>query len=110
VDLTRSAFVWPHLRVHLQSPVAFWQRAYLNQAATAGEPPVPPPIRTGDRELGPLRTFTAGGGLRWRFAGESSIWSVTLQGDVVFTKYLDALYISDRMAFFGAVGLEAALD
>jgi hypothetical protein len=75
-----------------------------------GGVPAPPPLRTGDRELGPLRTFTAGGGLRWRFAGDQSAWSLTVQGDVVFTRYLDALYISDRMAFFGAFGIEAALE
>jgi hypothetical protein len=107
LDLSRTTFVWPHLRVHLQSPVAFWQRTYL---APGSGIPDPPTLRTGDRELGPLRTFTAGGGLRWRFAGDGSSWSITVQGDVVFTKYLDALYISDRMAFFGALALEAALD
>jgi hypothetical protein len=53
---------------------------------------------------------TAGGGLRWRLPGERSTWSVTVQGDVVFTRYLDALYISQRMAFFGALGLEATLE
>jgi hypothetical protein len=110
VDLTRNFFAWPHLRVHLQSPVAFWQRTYVVDLGPTGLPLNTPPIRTGDRELGPLRSFTAGGGLRWKLDGDQRVWSITLQGDVVFTRYLDALYISQRMAFFGALGLEAALD
>jgi hypothetical protein len=109
-DLSRSVFVWPHLRVHVQSPVAFWQRTYVSERVPGSQASEPLRILTGDRELGPLRTFTAGGGLRWRFAGDQSTWSVTVHGDVVYTRYLDALYISERMAFFGAIGLEAALD
>jgi len=110
VDLTRSLFAWPHLRVHLQAPVAFWQRAYAVEVGPDGNPLEDLPLRTGDRELGPVRSFTAGGGLRWRLPGQASTWSITLQGDVVLTRYPDALFISERMAFFGALSLEAALE
>jgi hypothetical protein len=110
VDLTKSTFVWPHLRLHLQSPVAFWQRTYVVTVAPNGQILDLPPIRTGDRELGPLHSFTAGGGLRFMLGGDRSTWSVTIQGEVVYTKYSDALYISDRMSFFGALGLESTLD
>jgi hypothetical protein len=110
VDLSRSIFAWPHLRAHLQSPVAFWQRTYVVDVLPNGNPRETPPIRTGDRELGPLQSITAGGGLRLKLAGEASTWSITLQGDVVFTKYPDALFISQRLAFFGALALEAALE
>jgi hypothetical protein len=107
IDLAKTVFAWPHLRAHLQSPVAFWQRTYL--ASETGGNPGTPTIRTGDRELGPLRSVTGGGGVRVKL-GDRSSWSITLQGDVVFTKYLDALFITDRLAFFGALGLEAELE
>jgi hypothetical protein len=113
LDVTRRAFVWPHLRAHLQTPVVFWKRAYPLRVAPDGRTALeaPPPLRTGDRELGPLRTFTAGGGLRFSLDGaRHATWTVTLQGDVVFTRYLDALFISNRTAFFGALALETALE
>jgi hypothetical protein len=111
LDVGRRMFVWPHLRVHVQTPVAFWKRAYDARLGSDGRILDLPALRTGDRELGPLRTLTAGGGWQARLGhvGDSS-WTITLQGDIVFTRYADALFIRERMAFFGALGLEAALE
>lgn len=106
LDVGRSLFVWPHLRGHVQDGVAFWRRAYEVTVDPQGALGVPR-LRTGDRELGPLHTFTAGGGLRLHL-GE--VWSVTLQGDWVHTTYRDALYITQRTALFGALTLDAELN
>ncbi len=111
VDVGRSVLFWPHVRAHIQAPVIFWKRVYEASMGPSGAIGVPA-IRTGDRELGPLHTMTLGGGLRFRlgqFGGETS-WTLTVQGDTVFTKYDDALFITKRTAYFGSVALEAAID
>ena len=56
IDLGKRVEVGPHARVHAQSPVDFWQRAYTLRSGLDF-----PAIRTGDRELGPLVNLTAGG-------------------------------------------------
>jgi hypothetical protein len=111
VDATRRVFLWPHLRAHFQSPVTFWKRTYDADVAPSGAIVNLPGIRTGDRELGPLRSFTVGGGLRLKLDNDvHTRWTLTIQGDAVFTSYLDALYIKSRTAFFGALGIETELD
>jgi hypothetical protein len=110
LDFGRGFFIWPHLRAHFQAPVSFWQRAYVATVAPDGAVGIPG-LRTGDRELGPLRSFTAGGGLRFKFSSDQhTSWSFTVQGDAVITQYQDALFITRRTALFGALGLEAEMD
>ena len=82
-----------HLRFHAQSAVSFWSRAYTLTDAGV------PALRTGDRELGPLWNATGGAGLRWhggkpRPAG----WTVGGDFDLVWTSFLDDLYIAHRVA------------
>ena len=48
--------------------------------------------------------------VRLKIGGSRSDWSLTVQGDAVFTRYLDALFVTRRTALFGAVGLEAELQ
>ena len=70
-----------------------------------------PEYRTGDRELGPLRTVTGGAGLRW-FVGTNAdpqAWSLTLQGDVMYTSFLDDLYLSNRTGTIGSLTFEGEL-
>jgi hypothetical protein len=110
VDVDPGVFVWPHLRAHLQSPVSFWKRAYDADVGAGGAILDIPQIRTGDRELGPLRSFTVGGGVRLKLGGEGRRWTLTFQGDAVVTSYLDALYIQRRTALFGAFALETELE
>jgi hypothetical protein len=111
IDVAKHTFAWPHLRAHLQTPVAFWKRAYDVQVAGNGMILDMPPLRTGDREMGPLQTMTLGGGLRFSLGGDDGgAWTITFQGDVVYTHYPDALYITSRMAFFGALSLEHAIE
>jgi hypothetical protein len=103
-------FIWPHLRAHVQSGVDFWKRAYEVDVDDKGAMGVPF-LRTGDRELGPLHTLTGGAGLRLRLGdGGGTTWTLTLQGDAVFTRYHDALYITQRTAYFAAISLDAELD
>ncbi|APR82055.1 Hypothetical protein A7982_07404 [Minicystis rosea] len=101
----------PHLRAHLQTGATFWQRAY-EVVALPGGIYAPPSIRTGDRELGPLRSFTGGLGLHYDLSERAGAraWLLKLQTDGVFTSYLDALYIKQRNAFFAALSLEAAFE
>jgi hypothetical protein len=107
-DLGRRFSLWPHIRFHVQGPVDFWQRAYVS-----GSPPGwdLPEFRTGDRELGPLWTATGGGGAKLYIGGDSDprAWAVGFHGDVMYTSFLDDLYVLSRTATMGALTLEAEL-
>ncbi|MGE0323788.1 MAG: DUF3570 domain-containing protein [Polyangiaceae bacterium] len=87
--------VWPHLRFHLQEGASFWQRAYVAQPST-GQISYPR-LRTGDRELSPLLTATAGGGIEYATSEiPNTGWVFTGLVDVGRTSYFDALYIDSR--------------
>lgn len=99
--------IWPHLRGHFQTGADFWKLAY---AAT----PTPqgiqlPALRTGDRELGPLIGLTGGGGMRLAL-GEQKNVALTLAADVVYTRFLDTLFILQRIGFFSALGAEVDFE
>ncbi len=104
-DLGRRFEIWPHVRFHAQNSVSFWQRAYVSG-------PTPgwnlPEFRTGDRELGPLRTVEGGFGVKWYLGGaaEPERWALQLTGDAMYTSFLDDLYLTSRTAVLGALGLE----
>jgi hypothetical protein len=67
-----------------------------------------PELRTGDRELSSLYTLTGGFGAKFRFMGDvRKPWYLVLEGDIGYTRYFDALYISDRRAVFSTLGVEA---
>jgi hypothetical protein len=107
VDVGSRVLVWPHVRAHFQRGVVFWRRI-VEQIPNASGPPGIPTYRAGDRELGPLYTLTAGFGLKVRLNGDAHApWMLTFQLDGIYTRYLDAVYISQRRAMFGALGLEA---
>jgi hypothetical protein len=103
VDVGERLTVWPHLRVHVQGGVDFWQRAYA-----ARDVHDLPAIRTGDRELGPLSNFGAGGGIRIALGKSESKNDVllTLTGDGTWTSFTDAIYVKDRFSALGATSLE----
>jgi hypothetical protein len=104
-DVGSRVALWPHARFHAQSAVSFWQRAYVSGPAPGWSLPE---FRTGDRELGPL--WTADGGLGLRFYLGSAIdpqaWAIGLTADVAYTDFLDDLYLTARLATFGALTLE----
>ncbi len=107
VDLSRHLRVWPHLRAHVQSGTDFFRLAYAASLDPNGGITVPL-YRTGDRELAPLLTGTGGGGVRIGLGepeGEIK-YGITLVGDVMYTRYLKALYVTTRTAVYGSVGFD----
>ncbi len=110
-DVASRVSLWPHVRLHLQTPVAFWQRAYGAAQTSSGQWEVPA-LRTGDRELGPLRGLTGGGGIQIRIGPESSPadFTLNLQGEAVWTAYLDDLYITNRVSGLGMMSMEAVFQ
>jgi hypothetical protein len=110
-DITRRLSLAPRVRVHVQSGVDFWQRAYELVEGAAGRL-VPPDIRTGDRELGPLRSFTGGVGAQCDVSASAGArsWVLGLQLDGILTGYSDALYITRRSALFTALTLDATFE
>lgn len=107
VDLSRHLRVWPHLRIHWQTDTNFYSLAYTANLDPSGQIIVPL-YRTGDRELSPLITATAGGGVRLGLGepeGEVK-YGITLVGDVMYTRYLKSLYVTTRTAVYGSVGFD----
>ncbi|CAN5923944.1 hypothetical protein BH11MYX4_BH11MYX4_31890 [soil metagenome] len=104
IDLSNRVTVWPHLRVHAQSGVDFWRRAYI--AVDANHLPA---YRTGDRELGRLTNVGGGGGIRVGLgkAGAIEDWVLISTIDGTWTSFGDALYVRDRFSGLLSVALEA---
>ncbi len=103
IDLSNRAMVWPHLRVHAQSGVDFWRRAYV--AVDANHLPA---YRTGDRELGRLTNVGMGAGVRVGLgkAGAVDDWVLISTVDGTWTSFGDALYVRDRFSGILATALE----
>jgi len=100
----------PRARFHIQTGADFWQRAY--ELVKVNGVYVPPAIRTGDRELGPLYSVSGGLGMSLDLgtpAGEGSRL-LTLVVDGMYTGYEDALYVSDRAALFAALTFNTVFD
>ncbi len=97
--------LWPHGRLHAQSGASFWQRAYVSGAQPGFSLPA---FRTGDRELGPLWAITGGGGAQIFLGGAAHprFFSITVEADVVYTSYLDDLFITARTGVLGSVTLQ----
>ena len=107
IDATKDLRAWPHLRVHVQEGVDFWQLAYVAKRTSSGlEVPF---YRTGDRELGPMFALTLGAGGRLAFGAEKS-WGLSATFDFVYTRFLDHLYILQRFGYFGATTLDVEFD
>ncbi len=106
VDVDRVRF-WPHVRFHAQTGADFWQLAY--PVIEDGAQIILPNFRTGDRELGPYIGFYGGGGMRVAFGPENS-WGLGFSGDVVYNRYLNHLFILERLGFFGALLAEVDIE
>ncbi len=107
VDVAKDLRLWPHVRFHAQTGTSFWQLAYVSDRTATGIQV--PALRTGDRELGPLFGLTVGGGARFAF-GESKNWALGFTGDVVYTQFLNTLFILQRFGYLGALTLEVAVE
>ena len=95
IDVGRSFRLTPHLRVHAQNGVSFWQLGY--DVKETGGSILASGLRTGDRTFGPLLGFT--GGLGMRIGSEDLSFSVT--ADAVDTYFLDQLYLTNRIGGLG---------
>jgi len=106
VDVSPRLQLGPHVRVHAQTPVDFWQRVYV-----VGPGYDFPALRTGDRELGPLVNLTAGGTLRVGIGSSAAprSWLVGFDVNLTSTQYLDDLYVTHRLSVVSAIMLEAEL-
>lgn len=109
VDLSERLRVWPAARFHVQSGASFWQHAYPALASMKDQSFTLPALRTGDRELGPLYGITLGGGARYAF-GEKKLWAIAVNADIVYSRFLDHLFLLDRLGLFGATTLEVDLE
>jgi hypothetical protein len=106
-DITKEFRVWPHLRFHAQSGASFYRLAYA--VLDVGGQRAIPSIRTGDRELGPLIGLTVGAGMHFGL-GERRQYGITLSGDFIYTRFLNHLFVKQRLAGFGALGFEAEFE
>jgi hypothetical protein len=106
VDVGDRIELGPHLRVHSQTAVSFWQRAY-----TLGPGFDYPAYRTGDRELGPLTNLTGGGTLRVGVGprNDPAAWTLGLNVDTTYSRYLDDLYLTYRVSVLSALSIEGKL-
>jgi len=105
-DLGRRVELGPHARFYGQTPVDFWQRAYVLSPGFDY-----PALRTGNRELGPLVNLTGGASLRTGLGKSADPRAWMLGVDVTFTstQYLDDIYLTQRFSAVGSLSLEAAL-
>jgi hypothetical protein len=111
VDVSRRLTLWPRARVHAQTGVSFWERAYVGALAADGVWRIPR-FRTGDRELGPLATFGLGAGASFGFGprGSPRAYRVALQLDAMHTEFFDTLYLTSRNATLATLGVEADFE
>lgn len=109
VDATSRFTVGPHFRYHQQTGTSFFKRAYTAQL----DPQiVVPKFRTTDRELGPFFGITAGASMYWRLSAEDASlgWMLYASGDGLFDFYSNSLYIKERQAAYGTIGVEAVFE
>lgn len=95
-----------HLRFNAQGPVSFWKRAYTAELLPTGGWNIPQ-LRTSDRELGPLIGGMAGVSVRYALA---SVLSAQLQVEGLYSRYLDHIYVVNRLGLFTAATLELEVD
>lgn len=107
-DLGDHLRVWPHLRVHAQTGASFYKLAYPAAINADGSLDVFQ-FRTGDRELSPMLTVTAGGGTRIALTTEKASvqYAIIVAGEVMYSRYFKSLYITARTAVYGTLGFEA---
>jgi tetratricopeptide (TPR) repeat protein len=118
VDAGKRLRLWPHVRFNAQSAASFYQLAYsaiLNDGSVPGRPAgsvTLPLYRSTDRELSPLITLTGGGGARFALTSPESKtqMGVTLQGDVMYTKFFSSLYVTSRIAVYGTLSFDVEFE
>jgi hypothetical protein len=104
-DLGPRVEVGPHTRFYAQTPVDFWQRAYVLQPGLTY-----PALRTGNRELGPLVNVTGGASFLAALGSDllPRTWVLRLDFDMTSTQYLDDIYLTQRLSGVGSISLEGS--
>jgi hypothetical protein len=110
-DIGKRFRFWPHLRLNAQTGAGFYQLAYAALKDNNGQITIPL-YRSDDRELGPLITLTAGGGLRFALTAPESKTQIGVNaaGDLMYTRFFDALFVTTRTAVYGTVGMDFEFD
>jgi hypothetical protein len=103
IDASTRIRLWPEVRAHAQTGADFWQRAYVGGPIASGF--VLPSLRTDQADLGPVLSMTGGAGVRLEL-DEKGRFALTVNGDVSYTRFLDHLYVVDRISYAGATALE----
>ncbi|MBS2019381.1 MAG: DUF3570 domain-containing protein [Deltaproteobacteria bacterium] len=111
VDMSPRVRVWPHFHFHIQNGASFYNRVYGVTPRTADVVTIPA-FRTTDRELSPNFGVTLGGGGRIVLTDPNSKSQIALFGtaDALYNQYFNALYITNRIAFYGTLGVEADFE
>jgi len=111
IEASERLRVGPHLRLHAQTGASFHRLAYSATVTPTGDV-VLPAYRTGDRELAPLVTVTAGGSARVELTAPRSRSAVALlvQADAMWTRFFDSLFVTQRRALYGTVGAEVLFE
>jgi hypothetical protein len=112
LDLTRQLEVWPHLRFNAQTAANFYKLAYTASVDPNTGQLVVPLFRTTDRELSPLVSLTGGAGAHLYLSPQEAKtqYGVSVQADVMYTKYFDSLYITQRTAVYGSLGFDVEFE
>lgn len=110
VDIKRFR-VGPHVHVHAQTPAKFYRRIYGAILDADGYASIPA-FRTSDRELSPMFGVTLGGTGRIAITSAESKLQLGLfaSADALYNHYLDSLYVTDRLAGYGTIGIEGDFE
>lgn len=110
-DLTDRLRVWPHARLHMQTGAGFYQLAYVAQVDAEGNPTGIPQYRTTDREASPFAAFTIGGGARLGLTSDKASiqYAIVTTADLMYSRYFQSLFLTDRTALWGTIAFEADL-
>jgi hypothetical protein len=111
-DFGRHLLLWPHARFNAQTGANFYQLAYSAALDPTTGQLVVPLYRTTDRELSPLVSLTGGAGGHYMLSppDAKTQFGISLQADVMYSKYFNSLFITQRTAFYGTVGFDAEFD
>jgi hypothetical protein len=95
----------------MQTGASFHQLAYVATYDAQGSYTIPQ-YRTGDRELAPLVTVTAGASVRVGLtpARGPVRLALLLQADTMHTKFINSLFVESRRAHYGTVGVEGEFE
>ncbi len=110
-DASAALRVWLHGRLNAQGAANFYKLAYTAGIDPASGRLAIPAYRSDDRELSPLVSLTGGPGLLVNLgAGDKVRYGISAEADVLYTRYFDALFITNRTAIYGTLGLEGEFE